>query len=386
MSSLVERITAAWQRDQQHLDRKVLLASEIPLSYEAITPQWLTAVLCGRTPGAEVVSHRLDAIDDGSSNRRKIHLEYNAAGRAAGLPAVLFCKANQGLSNRVILAISGGAESETAYYQRIRPTLDIESPRGYHAAFDPESYNYIVMLEDLSRTVTEFCSHKTVMTQERARSEMRALATLHSAYYGKAETADGVLAGFKSWPGYFNDTLAFGMKEGSTAGFLDAEQVVPPRLYARHAEIWDKTLASIALHDRSPKTLAHGDVHLKNWYVAGNGEMGLADWQCAHRGLWARDVAYALSTALTVEDRRAWEQDLIRYYLDRLEQAGGPRIGFDAAWLAYRQQLMTALTWWTITLHPAPGMPDMQPRDITLEFIRRITTAMDDVGTLDAFG
>ena len=55
---------------------------------------------------------------------------------------------------------------------------------------------------------------------------------------------------------------------------------------------------------------------------------------------------------------------------------------FDEAWMHYRQQLMTVLTWWAVTLTPPEGLPDMQPRDITLEFLRRITTAMDDVDTL----
>jgi hypothetical protein len=91
-----------------------------------------------------------------------------------------------------------------------------------------------------------------------------------------------------------------------------------------------------------------------------------------------------MATALTIDNRRAWERDLIQYYLEELRAAGGPAISFDEAWNAYRQQLITALTWWTVTLTPPPGLPDMRPRDITLEFIRRISTAMDDVGSLDA--
>ena len=97
------------------------------------------------------------------------------------------------------------------------------------------------------------------------------------------------------------------------------------------------------LHADWHNCLCHDDVHLKNWYVAGNGEMGLSDWQDVSRGHWARDVAYAVSTALTVEDRRAWEQDLIKYYLEELRASGGPQVGFDEAWKVYRRQLITAL-------------------------------------------
>ncbi|MCY1562617.1 hypothetical protein D9M68_1000460 [compost metagenome] len=72
-------------------------------------------------------------------------------------------------------------------------------------------------------------------------------------------------------------------------------------------------------------------------------------------------------------------------YLDELHAAGGPQVSFDEGWNIYRQQLLSALTWWTVTLTPPPGLPDMQPRDTTLEFIRRISTAIDDLDSLDAF-
>jgi hypothetical protein len=381
--TLIEQIEAAYERDQQDADRLAVEASDIPLGYENMTPEWLTAVLCSSTPGAEVVGFNLDARDDGSSNRRRITVEYNEQGRAAGLPTALFGKASHDLSNRVVLGLSGAARTEVGFYTDVRPGLEIEAPACYHARLDPESFNSIILLEDLSDSVTEFCSHETQMPIARAQSEMRTLATLHGAYWGKAETASGPLRDFQSWPEYFEAVQAFGMEEGSTEGFLAGEEVIPPRLFSRGDEIWPKTMTSVALHDQAPKTLAHGDVHLKNWYVAGTGEMGLADWQCSHRGLWARDVAYALSTALTTEHRRAWEEELLRYYLEQLQAAGGPQLGYDEALTAYRQQLITALTWWTITLRPAPGMPDMQPLDITLEFVRRISVAMDDHGTLD---
>lgn len=383
MGTLVQQIQAQYEAERPHVNEKVYTTEQLPLSYESITPEWLTDALCKQHPGAKVVSHRLDVPDTGSSNRRKIYIEYNDAGREASLPTRIFCKATHGLANRIILGVSDGANIEARYYNDIRSELDIESPVGYFAAVDQRSFNSIVMLGDISDTVTEFCSHETKMTRQRAESQMRLLATLHGKYYARVDTHPSI-SRIRSWPEYFHATLEFGMESGSNQGFLEAEEVIPPRLYRRYKEIWPATLASIALHDQSPKTFAHGDVHLKNWYVAGNGEMGLSDWQCAHRGHWGRDVAYALATALTIENRRAWEKELLGYYLDRLRAAGGPNLSFDAAFTAYRQQLVTALTWWTIVVHPAPGMPDMQPRDITFEFVRRMSTAMDDLDTLDA--
>jgi thiamine kinase-like enzyme len=214
---------------------------------------------------------------------------------------------------------------------------------------------------------------------------MRLLGALHGSIYGSPQLQD-VIEELPTWPEFFANTLAFGMKEGSSNGFLEAKAVIPPRLYQRFEEVWPATLKSVAFHENQASwTLAHGDVHLKNWYVAGNGEMGLSDWQCCGRGHWGRDLAYTISSALTPENRRDWERDLVALYLEQLQAAGGPSISFEDGWNIYRQQLMSALTWWTVTLTPPPGLPDMQPRDTTLEFIRRIATAIDDLESLDAF-
>jgi hypothetical protein len=126
-------------------------------------------------------------------------------------------------------------------------------------------------------------------------------------------------------------------------------------------------------------------VHLKNWFIAASGEMGLNDWQCSSKGNWARDLAYVLSTSLSIEDRRASERDLLRYYLDRLHAAGGARIGFEDGWKLYREQLFSALAWWTGTLGQPPEAPKMQPPETSIEFIKRMSHAIDDLDALDAF-
>jgi hypothetical protein len=383
LSDLVAQIEACYAREQQSPPRPVYDPAELPRNYEAITAEWMTRVLCADVADAEVTAVDLGVATSGTSNRRHIRVRYNRAGQAAQLPTALFCKATHELANRIVLGVSTGAFSEVTFYRAIRPQLAIEAPRSFYAAIDRTSFNSLVIVEDLTDSVREFCTHTTVMTQARAESQITLLAGLHGRFFGRVDD-DPTLRTLADWPQFFGGTLDHGMKEGSTQGFLDAEGLIPARLYRRYDEIWSKTLQSVALH-RAPKTLAHGDVHLRNWYVTAEGGMGLADWQCLHRGHWARDFGYAITTALTVDDRRRWEEGLLRLYLDRLHAAGGPQIPYETAFLAYRQQLLTALTWWTITLHPTPGMPDMQPRDSTEEFVRRIGTAMDDVDSLDSF-
>jgi hypothetical protein len=228
--------------------------TDLPLSYESIQAEWLTRVLCKSVPGAQVRGFSLGSPDDGSSNRRKIYLQWNQAGDAAGLPKALFCKATHDLANRMVLGVSGGARCEVLFYRDVRPLLDIEAPQCFHAHINDETFNSIIMLGDISDDVTEFCSHKTVMTRARAESQMRLLARLHGRVYGSARLQE-LISQFPTWPGFFNGTLAFGMKEGSNKGFLSAESVVPRRLFQRFEEIWPATVASVADQERLPHTL-----------------------------------------------------------------------------------------------------------------------------------
>jgi hypothetical protein len=377
----IEQLRLAYEREQAQTNPP-RTAEELPTRYESITPEWLTAVLCANHPGAAVTAVRLDRPDDGNSNRRRIFIECNEAGRAAGLPASVFCKATHGFANRVSAGLSGAIHGEVNFYNHVRRELSIEAPVCFYARVN-DALNSLVMLADLGPDTT-FCRHTTEITRARAENQMRLLAALHGRYLESAELG-GRLKVFPTWRQFFGQ-LEDMFEQPCDIGFGMAEEVIPARLFARRREIWPATVASVRAHEQLPSTLFHGDVHLRNWYIAPGGAMGLNDWQAACRGHWSRDVAYALATSLSVDDRRRWEGDLLAYYFEHLQQVAGRRLSFEGVFDAYRQQLMTVLAFWTITINPAPGMPDMQPRDATLEFIRRIAVAMDDLDVLSAFG
>jgi thiamine kinase-like enzyme len=381
--ALVEKIKRIYEWEQANPE-EAARESRFPLSYEAVTPEWLTGTLCRNHPGAEVKSLTLGPPDNGSSNRRKMHLEYNQAGRDAGLPEKIFCKASHDLVNRVVLC-TGALEGETFFYNNLAPMVDIEVPKCWFADYDRESFNSMIIMEDITDKVESFCTHETPMNMARAKSQVEQLAKFHAYFRTDRPEVAGIMSQLTAWPDFFDGTVENGMREGSNAGFLDGKEVIPAALYERYEEIWPKTVVAIEENRHLPNTLIHCDVHLKNWYVLPNDKMGLSDWQCCGVGHWGRDLAYTLGTALTVENRRAWEKELVTYYVEQMKANGWADITFDEAWHHYSKQFLTALTWWTVTLSPPEGYPDMQPRDITLEFIRRLTTAMEDLGTLDLF-
>lgn len=385
MPTLEEQVTEAFRAEESE-NRQALTRGDVPRNYEAITCQWLTEILCSEAPGAQVVSFRVGDIDNGSSNRARIFLEYSHAGEEAGLPGSVFCKSATTLRNRVLLSGSAAAEGEAKFFSKVRHRLDIQAPEAWYAAFNPRTYGYMVVMKDLGGQA-DFCTPASTVDWPRAASMVNTLAKLHSRFYQSPELGSATLP-FKTWPVWWADNLVATPTYGDACdtGFGAAQSVIPERLFKRRNEIWPATNKSVEMHNRLPHTLVHNDVHLGNWYIASSGEMGLGDWHLTGIGHWSRDFVYATTTALTVEDRRRWHEDLLRLYLERMAEYGAPEIRFDEAWLAIRQQLPSALSFWTITLRPAEGMPEMQPEATSFEFVKRLATALDDYEGLDSYG
>lgn len=357
---------------------------DMPPTYESITDEWLTDVLGRDVAGAAVVAHELGPEDNGTSNRRRIRVEWNDAGRAAGLIEKFFCKGTQSLESRYMLGMAGGVQAEVDFYNVLYPKVGVIAPPPLFARYDPHTLNSIVILEDLADQVS-FNTMETELSFEHCQSQMRLLAQLHSKYY-ESPALETELGMFSRWEDFFR-VIAFeaGFEDACIRGFTEAEAVVPARLFARESEVWPATLKCVDLHETMPRGITHNDVHLKNWYVRPDGEMGINDWQNTCRGNGSRDLAYCISTAVVPEKRREWERDLIKYYIEEFAARGGPALDFDVTFKRYRQQLFAALAWWSGTLGQPPDAPAMQPPETSLEFIRRVCTAIDDLDALDSF-
>lgn len=380
MAADAGKIRELYEREEQ-AGRYATAPGDIPFSYSRITPEWLTHHICRGHLGARVTSFRLDEKDDGTSNRQRIFLTYNDAGNAARLPPSVFCKASQGLLNRINLALSGGTHAEVTFYNKVRPLLSLNIPRCLLATYDPESFNSIIMLEDIGAEVA-FCNHATPMTEAEVAGQIELLAGMHGQFFDKPRYTPATL-GLWTWPQFFYAVVSYGHEQATNNGFLAAESVIPPRLFKRFKEIWPATCFAVDQHKTLPATLLHGDCHLKQWFKGpAPGQMGVSDWQCATFGSWARDIAYVMATSSAIGDRRRWERDILKHYLGCLARTGAAAPGFDEAWLRYRQNMVSVLSWWTGTLTPTEDQPDMQPRETSLEFIKRITHAIDDLDAL----
>ena len=367
-----------------HLTRPVATTiDDVPWCADAASVDWMTAVLCSDVKGARVTSVEVCGGDQGSSVRRRLKVTYNDEGRQAHLPEDLFCKTTPTVATRLATGLTAAAEGR--FYREIRPGLNIETPRCYHSVWDRNSGRSIHVFEDVVATkAARFCRWHTPISRPQAERIIDTLAAIHGQFYESARF-DADLKWVVSYVRFFGAGEGVGLRQCHEEAMTQAEAMIPADITRRRSEFWPITMKALDLHRKGPSTLIHSDVHLGNWYISGDDCMGLCDWQCLGKGHWARDVAYALSTTISIEDRREWERDLLRRYLERLRENCRVSISFDEAWSLYRQQVVLALMMWTPTLVHSRNLPDMQPEEMSLEMIKRITGAMSDLRSLDSF-
>jgi len=359
---------------------------DVPCTPYAVTPEWLTAVLCGKVPGAVVTHVEVKPASAGTHERHQLKVSYNEEGRRAGLPVSIFTKSLPSIVTRMIGGFNGTARVEGSFFTQIRPQLEIEAPLCYHSAYDRRTFAAIHLLEDLVATKSAtFCNHKTYVTRAMADDMIDLLAALHGRFYGDPTLAERYrwLASYPRW--FTIGAAKMGTEYYTRKAFDAAAHVIPEEVMARRDDVWPATMRALALHDSEPQGLIHSDVHIGNWYRTGAGQMGLCDWQCLSRGHWSRDFAYAVTASLTPDNRRSWERELLARYVERFAEKTGVKPDFDLSFLRYRQQIAHALAMWTITLCHSPLLPNMQPEDTTLTMIERMTTAMADLDALDSF-
>jgi thiamine kinase-like enzyme len=363
-----------------------LTLREVPPTPEHLTDEWLTLALCRGVPGARVLNHELGPRSDGTSSRRTLRVEFDDTGREAGLTDWLFTKSGPGYLTRLVSAAVGLGAIESGFYAQIRPELVIEAPTAQYCAYDAKTNRHLLIIDNVLHT--RGAHFGNILTRrlgrEQAEQVVDTLATLHAQFWNAPlhkRFGDWLLDSHQ-WMARLNVTID--APKRILVGFARAREVIPPGLCRRRKEVPAALMRSLKINLAGPQTLLHGDVHPGNWYVTGDNRIGLYDWQCVVRGGWARDVAYALSTHLTVENRRAWERDLVARYCARLAEAGCRVPNAQESFLAYRQQMLHAMFMWLVTIGRYSLQPEMQPKDVTLESVRRTCQAADDLDSLEA--
>lgn len=342
----------------------------IPGGWDAVTPAWLTAMLAASFPGVEVAAIELVLRDDGTNRRARFALEY-AAGSG---PATVFLKASDpahaklnhrtgGLFNEARLFTSGAA-------------IPCEHPAVYGSIIDEPGLDFVIAMEDVVARGADPRDATRPLTVEQAASGVRGLAALHGAYWGDRLVAATELAWvdrFVAWAGVMGKGIDIGIELAGDRLPAEVRALTGDQLEADH---WARYIGTV---DTGPATLLHGDAHVGNTYVLPGDELGFLDWQVLRRGDHVLDLGYFLQGALTIEDRRTHERELVEEYRDALALPADEQPGADAVWLRYRASASHGLALWLAT-----AASPWQRREVSLALSERYAAAFVDLDSAAA--
>jgi hypothetical protein len=351
---------------------KALTPSEIPASWEAVTPEWMTDAVARHHPGAHVCEVTLVDVTKGNNRRARFRLRYDAGSG----PEFLFAKAEGDF--REMHAQNGNLFNEPELFAS-GVTLPLAHPYPYKVIIDRAALDYVVVMEDVTVRGGDPLNTESTMSLDQVANGVRGLARLHSRYWNLSAASQPALSWLRSW----EPTEGFlrSLSRSVPKGLAKASGHLPVELDRYDGAALLGYLERCMLSfTQGPQTLLHGDAHIGNTFVLPGDEVGFLDWQVARRGNWSQDVGYFFVSALSMDDRRAHEADLIREYLDTLDLPLERRPTADEAWMRYRASMAFALPIWLATLNAGVT----QTLEGSLSLCKRYGQAFVDLDTAGA--
>ena len=279
--------------------------ASFPSAPEQLDAAWLSAAL-----GHPVADFRVSHFSEGAGVVglvTRVHLT-----AAQGPPSIIAKFPSPTAENRAVAHTYNMYGREVHFYQKTAKTISLRTPICHHAEFDPQTQDFVLLLEDLQGY--RIGDQVAGCSRNEALAVLDAIADLHSSLWDRPPPdmlshnnpmqRDGMIAGFRAgWPTvleHFGDLLP---DEARPAG-----EKMPERVAGLLQEMC-----------RSPICLAHADVRLDNIFF-GDDEVVLVDWQSVCTSAPEQDLAYFVTQSIPPKVRAM--EDWPALYQAALAQRG----------------------------------------------------------------
>lgn len=332
----------------------------------------MTSALAQHFPGAEVDDVRIALRDDGTNRRARLALSY-AAGSG---PATVFAKAVDP-EHADLVALTSGLYHEPRLFSS-GVALPLDHPTVYTALIDEDRRDFLMIMEDVVARGADPRDSTRPMSVEQVAAGVRGLARLHSEFWGERLSGNPALGWVEPFVAFEGLEYAPLHIAHERLGDSVPAEVLALDGTALFVDVWARYIGTLM---SSTPTLLHGDPHIGNTYVLPDDTVGFLDWQMVRRGSFSLDLGYFLQGALTIEQRRSAERDLLAEYRDALRLPAEELPSADDLWLRYRASVAHGLAIWMATLS---GGDAWQRADICLAFAQRYAAAFVDLDTREA--
>lgn len=351
--------------------------ANLPTKASEITPAWLNDVLSERDDVGRVASVTAEDIGVGVGilgEVTRLSLTYEPGETG---PETMISKCPSAHAENVMLCqMMGFYEREISFYQQVTDAIDVRVPACYLAAMEPGGVPFVLLLEEV--TGARMIDQIEGATRDDALQIAETVARLHAPYWDN----EAVLA--LDWlPPMNNDFYkgAQGLTEANWEPFVAMwSDRVPSEvlgwcesLTPRYGEMLDWWAES------APATMTHTDCRAENYLFggsAGPSAVTMLDFQLMTRHVGTWDIANFLGMSVTIENRRAWEDDVISRYHETLLGLGVQDYDLDRCRRDYRFCLLHQV-WAQIAISTVDPGND-RGRQLLNEFITRSFAAAAD--------
>ena len=305
---------------------------------EEVTPGWLSERLrAAGHPDAEVTGFECSEIGTGQFGKCvRLALEY--ARPRPEYPARIVGKFPSDDPMTRSMAVRVRAYSrEVGFYNRLRPRLQIPTPRCYHAAVRGRGPEFVLLLEDMHPAVQG--DQIAGCDPSSARDIVLALVGLHGPTWRDESLVGAEWLSLGDPVEVHNAMGAF--FAGVLGDFLDRYR---DELSAEQKHLFQR-LADAPGFPISPPVsdvfcAIHQDFRLDNLLIDNTrrpATLTVVDWQSPAVGHPLTDVSFFLGGNLRITHRRAAEERIVRDYHEALCDSGAADLGWSECWEAYRR-------------------------------------------------
>lgn len=373
--------------ESQRAQSRVVDQNPVPRPYPSRTEQipmerfrpdadWIGRIMANRYPGIVAETMEVVQIFDSHTTKIRVAVDWNDAGKAAGLPRNLCIKSNWGgqFDNVDIHAL------EARFYHFLTDKLTAQTATCYYADWnDDGSGQGLVVLEDLIDRGGKFGHSTQHAGIDGVASSLADLAKLHAGLWESPlitpEAAPWLPTSMAVPVDYdqvriMDHWLGENRKESNFCGIAPKHYLADP---SRLERAYDALVAYEHAFE-APYCVILGDCHQGNTYILPTGERMWLDWQLGRRGRPWRDVTYFTVGSLTIEERRQHHRDLVAHYRDCLIKEGATNvIGIDEIWEQIPRWVMYGIQAW------AANMDSWGQNGLPMN--ERFFTAGEDLGT-----
>ncbi len=269
---------------------------------------------------------------------------------------------------------SGAYTAEVSFYRQVAPRLSSGIARCHHADISDDALQFVLVLDDLAPAgqgdQIAGCSLAD------ARAAVTTMAAIQAPLWNEPSIRtfnappDGPAAAMELFQMYMR--MATDAFLPRFEGMIDAEDLATLASFTERAGEW-----GVARMD--PFSIVHGDFRLDNLLFDGTTCFAV-DWQTASIALPLRDLGFFCATSLLIDDRRAWERELVAMYHGLID---APGYSLEQCWDDYRFGIAQG-TWVTIIGAWASRQSD-RGDEMFVAMASRTAAAMRDLDTMSTF-